>query len=57
MFVRYNLDELMPSLDGVDLSLNVRNVSNERYVTTCSSVASCFYGQGRVMTVRLQYRW
>ncbi|MEZ5946705.1 MAG: TonB-dependent siderophore receptor [Hyphomonas sp.] len=57
LFARYDLGALRPAMDGVDLSLNVRNISDERYVTTCSSVASCFYGQGRVVTARLQYRW
>ncbi|WP_321488566.1 TonB-dependent siderophore receptor [uncultured Hyphomonas sp.] len=57
LFVRYDLGALGPAAEGVDISLNVRNVANERYVTTCSSVASCFYGQGRVVTARLQYRW
>ena len=57
LLVRYDLGEINPYFKGVDLSLNARNVADERYVTTCSTVASCFYGQGRVVTARLQYRW
>ncbi|MEH6490400.1 TonB-dependent siderophore receptor [Hyphomonas oceanitis] len=57
LFARYDLGAFQPAMKGVDLSLNVRNVADEHFVTTCSSVASCFYGQGRVVTARLQYRW
>ena len=57
LFARYDLGQLSDALEGTDLSLNARNVADERYVTTCSTVASCFYGQGRVVTAKLQYRW
>ncbi|MCW8125548.1 TonB-dependent siderophore receptor [Microbulbifer halophilus] len=57
LLMRYELGVSRPGLDGVSLSLNARNLSNERYVVTCSTTQSCFYGQGRVVTARLQYQW
>ena len=55
--MRYDFGDSNPSLEGLSVSLNARNVANKRYVTTCSTAASCFYGQGRVVTVRAQYKW
>jgi iron complex outermembrane receptor protein len=43
--------------DGVILSVNGRNIANKRYVALCSSPASCYYGSGRTLNLRLQYRW
>lgn len=43
--------------NGIILSVNARNLANQRYVATCSSPASCFYGSGRTLNLRLQYRW
>jgi iron complex outermembrane receptor protein len=43
--------------DGIVLSVNARNLTNHRYVALCSSPASCFYGSGRTLNLRLQYRW
>ena len=55
--LRYDFGDSNPSLEGLSVSLNARNVADKRYVTTCSTVASCFYGQGRVVTIRAQYKW
>lgn len=55
VFARYDLSEL--GVEGVVLSLNARNVGNETYVATCNTVQSCYYGSGRTVTARLQYRW
>ena len=42
---------------GIVLSVNARNLTNHRYVALCSSASSCFYGSGRTLNLRLQYRW
>lgn len=55
LFARYDLSKL--GADGVILSLNARNVTDETYVATCNTVQSCYYGSGRTVTARLQYRW
>jgi len=57
LFARYDFGVVNPSLDGLSFSINARNITDKRYVATCSSVASCYYGQGRSLTVRLQFRW
>ena len=44
-------------LQGVGLSLNGRNIADKRYVVTCNSAASCYYGQGRVVTARMSMKW
>ncbi|MEW5688385.1 MAG: TonB-dependent siderophore receptor [Pseudomonadota bacterium] len=56
-FVRYDLGQASPALDGITASLNVRNLANKTYVATCGSTASCYYGSGRTVNLRLQYRW
>lgn len=43
--------------DGIILSVNARNLTNHRFVAFCSSPAACFYGSGRTLNLRLQYRW
>lgn len=42
---------------GIILSVNARNLTNRRYVALCSSASACFYGSGRTLNLRLQYRW
>lgn len=56
LFVRYDFAE-GSALEGFSASLNARNLANKTYVATCTSVASCYYGSGRAVTARLQYRW
>ena len=48
---------MSPNLDGAQLSLNVSNLANKRYVASCSSDMYCFIGQDRVVTATLSYRW
>lgn len=57
VLLRYDLGVANPAMEGVSFSLNARNIADKRYVVTCSTAASCFYGQGRVLTARLQYKW
>ncbi|MFT4025803.1 MAG: TonB-dependent siderophore receptor [Novosphingobium sp.] len=57
LFLRYDFGRASGQKDGLSLSLNARNLANKTYVATCSSVASCFYGSGRTVTARIQYRW
>lgn len=53
----YDLGAMSPNLDGAQLSLNVSNLANKRYVASCSSDMYCFIGQDRVVTATLSYRW
>lgn len=57
LFLRYDFGLSNPSLDGLSVSLNARNLTDKTYVSTCASVAACYYGSGRTVTARAQYRW
>lgn len=57
LFLRYDFGAGQSVREGLALSLNARNLFDRRYVATCGSVASCYYGSGRTVTARAQYRW
>lgn len=57
LFLRYDFGVANQKLEGLSASINARNIADKRYVATCGSTASCFYGQGRSVTARLQFRW
>ena len=57
MFLRYDFGQAHPQYDGLSFSANVRNIANKRFVATCTAVSACYYGQGRSLTMRLEYRW
>lgn len=50
-FIRYDFG------NGVRASVNARNIADKRYVATCTAVSACYYGQGRSVTARLDFRW
>ncbi|WP_374309421.1 TonB-dependent siderophore receptor [Methylocella sp.] len=39
------------------VALNVNNILDTHYVSACSSLASCFYGAGRLITGSVRYTW
>lgn len=57
LFLRYDFGAGSSRKEGLSLSLNARNLLDKRYVATCGSAASCYYGSGRAITARAQYRW
>ena len=57
VFARYDFGVADERMQGLSASINARNIANTRYVATCGGVASCYYGQGRSVTARLQFRW
>lgn len=57
VFLRYDFETAHPRLRGLSLSVNARNIADKRFVATCTGVAACYYGQGRSVTARLQYKW
>ncbi|WP_367348386.1 TonB-dependent siderophore receptor [Sphingobium yanoikuyae] len=57
LFARYDMGKLSSKLEGASFSLNARNVANKRYVATCIALSACYYGEGRTLTARLQFRW
>lgn len=42
--------------ENVEASLNIANLTDEAYVTTCS-FSGCFFGDGRTVTATLAYKW
>lgn len=57
LFLRYDLGQAVASMDGLSFSVNARNIADKRYAATCTAVSACYYGQGRSVTARIQYRW
>ncbi|WP_160003240.1 TonB-dependent siderophore receptor [Rhizobium sp. 18055] len=42
--------------DGVTASLNLKNIADKNYVSSCSSFG-CTYGDGRTLMARLSFAW
>ncbi|ANQ41607.1 TonB-dependent receptor [Gluconobacter oxydans] len=57
LFLRYDFALAHPRYKGLSFSFNARNIANKRFVATCTAVSACYYGQGRNLTARLEYRW
>lgn len=57
LFVRYDFGRAAGDREGLSMSINARNLTNKVYVALCSGPQSCYYGSGRTVTARLQYRW
>jgi iron complex outermembrane receptor protein len=53
----YDLGQSPLSLKGVELKVNVNNLLDEKYVSSCTSVWDCYYGEGRTLTADVSYRW
>lgn len=57
LFVRYDLGVADPALNGLTFSVNARNIADKRFVATCTATSACYYGQGRSVIARMQFRW
>ncbi|MDV2079697.1 TonB-dependent siderophore receptor [Marinobacter xestospongiae] len=55
--MRYNLGKLNPGLGGLEVTLNVRNLFDEEYYSSCSYDIYCQYGESRSVLVGLRKRW
>lgn len=42
---------------GLKLKLNMHNLEDRRYISSCTSDLDCYYGEGRTMTTDLTYNW
>jgi iron complex outermembrane receptor protein len=42
---------------SLNLALNVSNIADKEYVSTCFALSSCYYGQRRTVIGTLTYRW
>ncbi len=42
---------------GTQFALNVSNLADKRFVSTCGGVSSCYYGTGRTVTLNARFSW
>ncbi|ELP5685300.1 TonB-dependent siderophore receptor [Salmonella enterica subsp. enterica serovar Bredeney] len=55
--VGYDLENVSSSLKGATIQLNVNNLTDKHYVSSCGMSDACFYGIGRTGTVMFDYAW
>lgn len=55
--VRYDLANLVRAWKGAEVTLNVTNLFDKSYYTSCSSNFYCQFGNGRLVLAGLRYRW
>ena len=53
----YDLGQSALALKGVRVQANLENIDDKRYVSRCSGVWECTYGQGRTLSANLTYDW
>ena len=54
---RLDLGTLNPAMKGSELSLNVSNLFDRDYVSSCNNATSCYWGTGRTIRATLTHRW
>ncbi|NSY51832.1 TonB-dependent siderophore receptor [Agrobacterium tumefaciens] len=55
--VRYDFGKADPKLEGLKASLNVSNIFDRKYVSTCIAATGCYWGEGRTVYASLKYSW
>ncbi|NWD27598.1 TonB-dependent siderophore receptor [Pseudomonas yamanorum] len=55
--VSYDLSRVSPTFKGAEASLNVQNVFNRDYVSSCNYAFGCYYGQERTASLAVTYDW
>ncbi len=55
--VKYDFSYVRPTLDGLKLTLNVTNLADEKYVSSCYYTSWCWYGSQRTVRADLRYSW
>ncbi|WP_245615186.1 TonB-dependent siderophore receptor [Muricoccus aerilatus] len=55
--IRYDLGRLGQSFQGATASLNITNVADTRYVSSCFAYSTCWYGTGRTVLGTVRYRF
>ncbi|WP_313319843.1 TonB-dependent siderophore receptor [Stenotrophomonas sp.] len=53
--IRFDLSRVTQA--NVLLSLNLSNIADKRFVTTCTGISSCWYGSGRTVTANARWTW
>jgi iron complex outermembrane receptor protein len=55
--LQYDFGAKNPGLKGLEATLNVTNLLNKDYYSSCSSSTYCQYGNGRTVLAGLRYKW
>jgi iron complex outermembrane receptor protein len=55
--MRYDFGRTTPRLKGVEASITASNLFDKTYVSTCSDLNNCYYGNARTVIGTLAYRW
>lgn len=55
--INYDLGQAAPSLEGMELSLNAKNLFDKIYIAGCQNNNTCYYGTRRTVTMNLTYNW
>lgn len=55
--VKYDFGAKNPKYKGLEATLNVTNLLNKEYYSSCSSNYYCQYGNGRTVIAGLKYKW
>lgn len=55
--MRYDFGAKNPALKGLEGTLNVKNLFNKQYYSSCSSNIYCQYGNGREVLAGLRFKW
>ncbi len=53
--IRFDLSRI--SNTDLMLSLNIGNIADKRFVSTCTGISSCWYGTGRTVTATARWAW
>lgn len=53
----YDFSHLGSYYEGFQVSTNVSNVTDKEFVAHCDDAGSCYWGEGRVITAAIDYRW
>jgi len=57
LMARYDLGRLAPALNGASVQLNLSNLFDEKYVSSCLSYGFCYYGYRRTALVTLRHQF
>lgn len=55
--IRYDLSHFGRNFEGMQAAVNINNIADTRYVSSCLGYAWCYYGYGRTITGSLRYRF
>ena len=55
--VSYDLSRVSPTFKGAEASLNVQNLFDREYVSSCNYSFGCYYGQERTASLAVSYDW